>query len=356
MQVSMANSRFRRPYLAICLLLGIFSGCSGLGDLSPSNNRQNEDAKLLRESQPATPPRELDLVTHPPFVLEAGDALLIQPVDLESTVRLPNDQVVQPDGSIDLGKYGRLFVAGRPITEIETAIQQAVRLSEKTKNNTDPGFIDVRLVSRTSKNYYVLGEVNTPGSFPVIGRETVLDAIIAAGGVTDRASLENVALSRPSRPGYPRTVMPVCYPAIVQLGDTTTNYQMRPGDRIFVPSKAFCEGWLGKKKKPGGEAHGNAPHASHAPDEVSPNNDDNPKRDPNSRPDPSDFEPIEESPRSGPPCHPQPVPPHREPPQRDPSNRPRAESHPAIRRIPVMRSPHAPPRAWANRRGENYRR
>ncbi|HEX6983757.1 MAG TPA: hypothetical protein VF170_00200, partial [Planctomycetaceae bacterium] len=33
-----------------------------------------------------------------------------------------------------------------------------------------------------------------------------------------------------------RTVLPVCWDNIVQLGDTTTNYQLMPGDRVFVPA------------------------------------------------------------------------------------------------------------------------
>ena len=33
----------------------------------------------------------------------------------------------------------------------------------------------------------------------------------------------------------------MCYRQIVQLGDTTTNYQLQPGDRIYVPGKGFWE-------------------------------------------------------------------------------------------------------------------
>jgi hypothetical protein len=36
-------------------------------------------------------------------------------------------------------------------------------------------------------------------------------------------------------------VLPICYRDIVQVGDTSTNYQMAPGDRIFVPTRSFCE-------------------------------------------------------------------------------------------------------------------
>jgi protein involved in polysaccharide export with SLBB domain len=99
----------------------------------------------------------------------------------------------------------------------------------------------VRLNVAESAVYYVLGEVNAPGSYPLIGRETVLDGIVTAGGLSDRASECQVILSRPTPPGSCRIVLPVCYDRVVQLGDTTTNYQLRPGDRIYVGTRTFCE-------------------------------------------------------------------------------------------------------------------
>jgi polysaccharide export outer membrane protein len=105
----------------------------------------------------------------------------------------------------------------------------------------DTGPINVRLVGRVSKVYYVLGQVNAPGAFPLQGRETVLDGIVAAGGLNTRASRSNIILSRPTAPDGCRIVLPVCYRQIVQLGDTSTNYQLRPGDRVYVPSQTLWE-------------------------------------------------------------------------------------------------------------------
>ncbi len=155
---------------------------------------------------------------------------------------LPGDQPILPDGTINLGKYGQLLVAGKTVAEVEGMVKAAVLAQTK-----DAGFISVRLVSRQSKVYYVLGEVNAPGAFPISGRETVLDAIIAAGGLTDRASRGNIILTRPSKPDQCRTVLPVCYKHIVQLGDTTTNYQIAPGDRVYVPSRSTMESLFGSK-------------------------------------------------------------------------------------------------------------
>ena len=58
-------------------------------------------------------------------------------------------------------------------------------------------------------------------------------------------SRRDIVLSRPTRPGESRIVLPVCYREITQIGDTTTNYQLAPGDRIFIPSKAAWEDFMG---------------------------------------------------------------------------------------------------------------
>jgi len=224
------------------------AGCSSLG-LGPPSHPLIPEAKGIRDSAPvpAPVPRELAKVLHTPYIVEPGDTLLVQPAELDAPVRLPPDQIVLADGTIDLGKYGRPVVAGRTVPEIETIVQEAVRAKEKDQK--DAVTVNVRLVGRASKVYYVIGEVNAPGAFPVTGRETVLDAIIAAGNLTRRASQENIILDRPSPPDGCRVVLPVCWREITQLGDTTTNYQIMPGDRIFVPSQTLMEGLCPNDKK-----------------------------------------------------------------------------------------------------------
>jgi hypothetical protein len=102
-------------------------------------------------------PRELDLQVLPPYVVEPGDVLLVVAVDLDSPVRMPGDQPVLPDGTINLGRYGRIVVAGRTVNEIEAVVHAAVQAQAGGK---DIGAISVRLMTRVSKVYYVLGEVN----------------------------------------------------------------------------------------------------------------------------------------------------------------------------------------------------
>jgi protein involved in polysaccharide export with SLBB domain len=207
----------------------------------PSNNRLQDATRDVVQPEAVAVPRELDKQILPPYVVEPGDVLVVHPADLDSPVRLPGDQPVLPDGTINLGRYGQLVVAGKTIEEIETLVRATVEAQTK-----EAGFIIVRVVSRPSKVFYVLGEVNAPGAYPLAGRETVLDGILAAGGLNDRASRRSIILTRPTPPRSCRIVLPVRLRDIVQLGDTTTNYQLAPGDRIFVPCKQCWEDCFGK--------------------------------------------------------------------------------------------------------------
>jgi hypothetical protein len=192
MSVLVARGRVVRALAGLSLLLTVcplLSGCSSssgnLLGLYGGIHRLTPEARSLRSAYPEPLPRELDKRVSGLYVVEPGDVQLVQPANLDSPVRLPGDQTVLPDGKV----------------------------------------------------YYVLGEVNAPGAFPLQGRETVLDAILAAGGLNDKASRKFITLTRPTRPDGCRVVLPICYNEIVQLGDTSTNYEIASGDRIYVPTR-----------------------------------------------------------------------------------------------------------------------
>src|SRR6185369_10387765 len=111
----MGRTFHRVAGLGLVLLVATAVGCSTIGESLGFNTPTSpllKEAKEIREAAPvpAPLPRELAKELLPPHVVEPGDTLLIQPVDLDSPVRLPPDQPVQPDGTIDLGKYGRPVV------------------------------------------------------------------------------------------------------------------------------------------------------------------------------------------------------------------------------------------------------
>ncbi len=79
-------------------------------------------------------------------IVEPGDTLLVQPVELDAPIRLPPDQLVQPDGTIDLGQYGRPLVAGKNLSEVESIVRDRIKAKEK---NAVP--ISVRLLRDRGK-------------------------------------------------------------------------------------------------------------------------------------------------------------------------------------------------------------
>jgi hypothetical protein len=108
-------SLFRR-LAAVGLLSLSCTGCSTLGlSLFPTGATLTTEAEaVLNASQvPREIPRENAKTVLMPHALQPGDAVLIEPLNMESDLRLPADQTVLADGTIDLGPYGRVIVAGR---------------------------------------------------------------------------------------------------------------------------------------------------------------------------------------------------------------------------------------------------
>ncbi len=262
------------------VIVGTQTGCRTAASMglpvSAGSHTLMSDAAKIREAMghPTNAATELAKLTLPAHRVEAGDVLVIEPNDFDSPVRLSSDQTVQQDGTIELGSYGRLQVAGLSAEEIQNQVQGMVAYHETQKRQTQIALashrgesseseaeaidygVTVRLVNKESGLFYVMGEVNAPGSYPLVGHETVLDALIAAGGLSDRCNDHKIILTRPQLPGQPRLIMPVCYQHILQMGDVATNYQLMPGDRIYVPSMTIWEDikqsvrWNGEKSCP----------------------------------------------------------------------------------------------------------
>jgi hypothetical protein len=98
--------------------------------------------------------------------------------------------------------------------------------------------VSVDVFSYNSKVYYVITEGAGFGDnvarFPVTGNETVLDAIAGINGLS-RLSSKDIWIARPAPSGVGcDQVLPVDIEAIMKGGSTATNYQLLPGDRVFI--------------------------------------------------------------------------------------------------------------------------
>jgi len=214
------------------LLIPLATGCQ-IG--SKHAERQIPQPGVVDLNQP----KELEMVSMPPYVVEPPDELEIgiKPAIPDITI---TNAVVQSDGNLDLGFAGDVYVAGLTLTQVETKLALHLQAYSTSRDRgkaslRDPVEVSVRLVNGSqSKFYYVLGTVSNQGKFPISGNETVLDGILAAG-LRSNSLPEKAYLVRPRPNGAGDQIYKVDWVGIKERGDTVTNYQLFPGDRIVVP-------------------------------------------------------------------------------------------------------------------------
>jgi len=140
--------------------------------------------------------------------------------------------LVSPDGTVNLRQYGAVDVAGKTIVEAKQALKK--HLSQYF----DSPDVTVDVLGYNSKVYYVITESAKLGDsvarLPITGKETVLDAISHVGGLSAISS-RKIWVVRPTFPGSGKEiVLPVDWEAITRRGATATNYQLFPGDRVYI--------------------------------------------------------------------------------------------------------------------------
>lgn len=147
--------------------------------------------------------------------------------------------IVRADGVVGLGSYGEVSVVGLTIAQAKEALE-----AHLSKYFRDPE-VALDIVGYNSKVYYVVFEYGGAGQqvvrLPATGNETVLDGIAQVNGLPTVADPKRICLSRPGPEGCAPQMMPVDWRAIIQDGDTRTNYQILPGDRILVKAYPLVE-------------------------------------------------------------------------------------------------------------------
>jgi polysaccharide biosynthesis/export protein len=182
--------------------------------------------------------------------------LLQQPVATVQLIRSAGAQqvtsqyIVQPDGAVNLGRYGMVRVAGMTIAETRLAVERQLELYFESPQVT------VDVLGYYSMTYYVIvagaGAGENVQRFPITGNDTVLDAICRLEGLPRISSkIMWVARAAPSGLGAEQ-VLPVDWVAIARGGVTDTNYQLLPGDRLFVvdDSVVATDNYMAKFTRP----------------------------------------------------------------------------------------------------------
>ena len=157
------------------------------------------------------------------------------------------EHIVGPDGTVRLGVYGSVRVCGLTLDEARAAVEEHLgRFLYRPQ-------VSIDVVGYNSKVYYVITDYAGSGEGvsrqPMTGHETLLDAISQINGLPAVSSKKRIWVARPAPfagggPGCPPAgapaadvILPVDWIGITQMGETATNYQILPGDRVYVMAK-----------------------------------------------------------------------------------------------------------------------
>ena len=139
---------------------------------------------------------------------------------------------VRPDGHVSAPLIGDVDVGGKMPEEVAEIMRERLRefVQDPQVSIIVTGVASAEYLTRVR----VTGAVRQPRSVPHRPGMTVMDLILEAGGPTEFAASSRTRLYRSG--SDPRDVD---LDGILRRGDLQTNFQLRPGDVITVPERAF---------------------------------------------------------------------------------------------------------------------
>jgi len=158
------------------------------------------------------------------YLLNAGDVLDIS-VWKEET--LQKTVVVLPDGMISFPLAGEQQAAGKSVSELEVVLKESL-----TEFISEP-LVTVVVANVSGNTVHILGKVQSPGSFVMNQRLSVMQALSLAGGLSPYAEENNIIVLRQQDSN--QKVIPVNYADIKEGDDVSTNIILKSGDVIVIP-------------------------------------------------------------------------------------------------------------------------
>ncbi len=131
--------------------------------------------------------------------------------------------MVHEDGMITIALVGDLKAGGMTPVEVQDEIGKAL-----AKYVVKP-LVTVTVQEVGSKRYYMDGEINRPGEYPLVVPTTILEAISKAGGVHEFANSKKIYVLRGSQR------IRFNYKDVLRGRNMSQNIVLKPGDHVVVP-------------------------------------------------------------------------------------------------------------------------
>lgn len=189
---------------------GLFTACGSIGSLPPA-------------------PAAASAADYS-YVIGAGDTLsIIVWRNPELSLSVP----VRPDGKISAPLVDELVAQGKTSTAVARDIEKRLATFVRDPVVT---VIVTTFVGPFSEQIRVVGEAAKPQFLPFRQKMTVLDVMIAVGGLTDFADGNGATIVRTAEGNKQYSVR---LKDLVRRGDVSANVEMRPGDILIIPQSFF---------------------------------------------------------------------------------------------------------------------
>jgi polysaccharide biosynthesis/export protein len=130
---------------------------------------------------------------------------------------------VRPDGKINLPLIGELDAMNVTPVELEASITKGYASILKSP------IVMLQVQRVESKKYFLSGEVNRSGAFPLVSPTTILQALTIAGGLREFANGNKIVIMRGSER------LKFNYKDVIKGKNMQQNIMLQPGDHVHVP-------------------------------------------------------------------------------------------------------------------------
>jgi polysaccharide export outer membrane protein len=253
MKCSQCSQHVRRAAAIVAMYSVIVSSAWAQGKAGKSNSTWPADQQIASSTMPVVQPRVSDSISNAATESANGPEskvneslspgklgsvpedkdYVIGPQDLLAInvwhePELSRSVPVRPDGKISLPLVGEFSVSG-----ITPRLLEA-RLAKELENYVRYPQVTVMIQEANSHRFYIIGQVDRPGSYPLTTRMTVLNALATAGGFREFARVQHIYLLRPMPDGS-RMRMPFNYKAVVGGKNLSQDIELQTGDTVVVP-------------------------------------------------------------------------------------------------------------------------
>ncbi|MXP09220.1 polysaccharide export protein [Altererythrobacter halimionae] len=170
-----------------------------------------------------------------------GEEYVIGPLDELTIFVWRNEELgakvqVRPDGRITTPLIQDMPAVGKTPTMLAEDIKLA--LSQYIEDPLVSVIVN-KFAGTFSQQIRIVGATEKPASIPYRANMTVLDAMIAVGGLSEYASGNRAKLIRFEKQSGKQTEYSLRLSDLLKEGDSSANVLLMPGDVIIIPESAF---------------------------------------------------------------------------------------------------------------------